>query len=73
MTKKILLLLVLFVSTLLAGCGRNEGMVDNRAERNRRLAVIMDMNERQIVDDWDEFWLVDQNCKLTGWSVYIGD
>ena len=69
--KKIILLLVLFVSVFLIGCG--SGMVDNRAERSRRIAAVLDLNQRQIRDDSDEFWLVDQNCNLTVWNLYIGD
>ncbi len=69
--KKIILLLVLFVSVFLVGCG--SGMVDNRAERSRRIAAVLDLNQRQIRDDSDEFWLVDQNCNLTVWNLYIGD
>ena len=69
--KKIILLLVLFVSVFLVGCG--SGMVDSQAVRSRRIAAILDLNDRQIRDDSDEFWLVDQNCNLTVWNLYIGD
>ena len=69
--KKIILLLVLFVSVFLVGCG--SGMVDSRADRSRRIAAILDLNDRQIRDDSDEFWLVDQNCNLMEWNLYIGE
>ncbi len=69
--KKIILLLVLFVSVFLVGCG--SGVVDSRADRNRRIAAIEDLNQRQIRDDSDEFWLVDQNSNLMIWNLYIGE
>jgi hypothetical protein len=65
-------LLILFAATILvaAGC---EGMVASNEQRNRRVAAITDIEERQITDDWDEFWFFDKNLKLTEWQVYIGD
>ncbi len=71
--KKLFLLLILVVGPVLAGCSNNSGMVDSPAERNRRLSAVTDISERQFVDDWDEFWLYDQNIKLTEWHVFIGD
>ncbi len=68
--KKVILLLVLFVSVFLVGCG--SGVVDSRADRNRRIAAVLDLNDRQIRDDSDEFWLVNQNCNLMEWNLYIG-
>lgn len=71
--KKFFLLLLLMFATVFAGCSNNSGMVDSAAERNRRLSAIVDTDERQFVDDWDEFWLFDQNIKLSEWHVFIGD
>jgi hypothetical protein len=71
--RKIVLLLGLLVSTVLCGCGQSPGVVENKLDRNRRVAAIMDIQERQITDDWDEFWLVDQNNKLMEWHVYLGN
>lgn len=71
--KKFFLILLLVIGPVLAGCGNNSGMVASPEERNRRLSAIYDTDERQLVDDWDEFWLFDQNLKLTEWHVFIGD
>lgn len=71
--KKFFLLLLLVIGPALAGCGNNSGMVESSEERNRRLTAVSDINERQLVDDWDEFWLYDQNLKLTEWHVFVGD
>ena len=71
--KKTILLLLLVLGPVLAGCSKNSGMVASPAERNRRLSAIYDIDERQLVDDWDEFWLFDQNLKLSEWHVFVGD
>jgi hypothetical protein len=71
--KRFFLILLLVLGPVLAGCSNNAGMVNSPEERNRRLSAIYDTNERQFVDDWDEFWLFDQNLKLTQWQVFIGD
>ncbi len=71
--KKLILLLILVVGPVLAGCSNNSGMVDSSEERNRRLSAVSDINERQVVDDWDEFWLYDQNIKLSEWQAFVGD
>ncbi len=69
--KKIILLLVLFVSVFLIGCG--DGVAENQTIRTRRIATIKDINDRQIQDDSDEFWLIDRNSGLMEWNVYIGE
>jgi hypothetical protein len=71
--KKFFLILLLVIGPVLAGCSNNTGMVADSEERNRRLSAVHDIDERQLVDDWDEFWLFDQNLKLTDWHVFIGD
>ncbi|MBN1554015.1 MAG: hypothetical protein JXA11_04665 [Phycisphaerae bacterium] len=70
--KKVIFLL-LICGAILAGCSNNSGMVDDSSDRNRRLSAVYDTDERQLIDDWDEFWLFDQNLKLTEWHVFVGD
>ena len=70
--KKLIILLVLFVSVFLIGCGSGSGVTEDQTVRSRRIAAIGDINDRQIRDDSDELWLVDQNGKLMEPNVYIG-
>ena len=69
--KKLILLLVLFVSVFLIGCG--DGVVENQTVRTRRIAAANDIYDRQLRDDSDEFWLVDRNGRLMEWNLYIGE
>jgi hypothetical protein len=79
--KQIVLSLLILVTTLLVGggCGSSDpyafgtsngdGMVAQRPERRRRIETNMDIYERQITDDWDLWWLVDDSSKLSEWYV----
>lgn len=71
--KKFLLILLLVIGPVLAGCSRNSGLVESSDERNQRLAAVSDIHERQLVDDWDEFWLYDENLHLSDWHVFLGE
>lgn len=79
--KKAVLLLVLFMVAFVIGCGDESalspsdghGMVDTKRQRRRRIATIMDMNDRSIQDDFDEFWFIDNNLKLMPWEISVGD
>jgi hypothetical protein len=81
--KKLVLLMVVFVavSALAAGCddetalslSDGNGMVDTKQQRRRRVAMIMDMNDRMIQDDIEETWFFDANSKLMPWEVYVGN
>jgi len=66
--KKFLLWLVLCLGSLLAGCGT----LDSYSEREQRYNSWGDLNARQFVDDWDYFWLVERNSRLSQWHAYIG-
>jgi len=63
--KRMALLLVLLVSSCLAGCG----LVHTRQERHRRFKTISALQARMIVDDWDYFWMVDRPSYLTQWHI----
>jgi hypothetical protein len=69
--KHVLLLFTAIAGLFLLGC-QASGMVQDGRERERRLANINSLNSRQIVDDWDEFWLQDSNCDLTQWYIDVG-
>lgn len=62
------LLLLLAASTALGlatGCGVAESDADIRAVA----AQSIDMDMRQIVDDWNTIWLVDRQYRLTKWTI----
>lgn len=44
------------------------GLVDTPQERNRRLALVTDVQCHEIVDDWDFIWLYDRASYLTYWN-----
>lgn len=79
--KKVVFLMVLFVASFMVGCDDNAaltasngaGIADSRQQRRRRLALIMDMQERMLTDDSDEIWFFDTNTKLTQWNVSVGN
>ena len=67
--KKAVLLLILFMVAFVAGCDEQSaltlsdgnGMVDTKQQRRRRIATIMDMHDRGILDDIDEAFFFDNN------------
>ncbi len=69
--KKISLLLALCVlaGVMLSGCS---GTVASGTERWRRYEQIRDINTRQLVDDWDYFWLYERSPMTTPWHVWVG-
>jgi len=67
---KMWIVAVLVAAALVTGCA--PGVIDTAPERNRRVAQISDMTNRQFVDDWDFVWLYDRNVTLTRWHPYIG-
>jgi hypothetical protein len=42
---------------------------EQREQRRNRIAWAMDETWRQIYDDWDEFWLVDEPIHLTPYPI----
>ena len=53
--------------SLLAGCGA--GVVRTQAERMNVYRQTLDMDLRQIADDWDTIWLADRQYRLTRWQT----
>jgi len=62
--KRLVLLSVLLVAMILAtGCG--DGVAVTRRERQERHKRIFESDMKQIVDDWDAFWLNDREGRLS--------
>lgn len=79
MMKCWLLVAALFTGALLAGCGgprafptdRCPGVIDSSTDRVIRTSMIDDVQDRQIVDDWDYIWLYDHESRLTYWHPTV--
>jgi len=67
--KRLLILLVVCLANLLAGCS---GVVDTYAERKLRYKHTNDFQTRMIVDDWDYVWLYDRSSNMTYWHPRAG-
>lgn len=61
--RKLAILLVLCFGAIVTGCG----MVDSYGDRERRCHHVCNYMGRQLVDDWDYFWLCDRPPYLTYW------
>ena len=83
--KKIFLVLMLLLGSVLAGCGREDSLSAERrrpdtlatpgettSERDLRIKQIVKQQFRMFVDDWDTFWLLDHSTRLSSWHVDIG-
>jgi hypothetical protein len=66
MRKSVLFALVVGLAVL-AGCG--PGVVKTPAERVNAFRESVNMDLRQLADDWDTLWLVDRQYRLTRWQV----
>ena len=66
--KKCLIVLVLCLGGLLAGCN----LVDTPEERNNRIAQSWDLQGRMMVADFDAYLLLDRNSYLTPWFTKVG-
>ena len=80
--KAFLMVLVLMVSGLVAGCQEahrdslaatgTQGLIDSTYQRNRRIRYINNVQTRMLTDDWDMVWLYDRSSKLTPHIVHVG-
>lgn len=68
--KKFLLSLVLFTGLLvgLTGCT----VVETPEEHSRRLGVQLEIQMREIVEDFDYVWLFERESRLTMWHPRVG-
>ena len=82
MEKCFCLILLLLVSLAAVGCNEGDemipstagcGMVDDAQSRNLRVSAISNLQNRMLLDDWDELWFYDTNLKMTQWAVNVGD
>ncbi len=48
------------------GC---EGVVKNFDERMNQYGQTLNMDTRQLVDDWDYLWLADRQYRMTRWHT----
>mgnify|MGYP001073572464 CR=1 FL=1 len=66
--KRCLLLTFIGVSSLLQfGCG--DGVASTQRERQARYKAIIDNDFRQLVDDWDYLWLMDEKTHLSRFEI----
>lgn len=61
-------LLGLIAGAFIASAGCN-GVVKNYDERMNIYGQVLDMDTRQLVDDWDRLWLADRQYRLTRWQL----
>ncbi len=69
MKKLILIVLIAAACFTSFGCDNSTQTWD---ERMQRYALIQDIQNKQIADDWDVIWLADHNSRLTYWHPYVG-
>ncbi len=63
--KSLFVLFVLCVAVWLSGCG----LGDTEHQRELRYKHVVDVNSRELIDDWDHFWLMDRPSRLTRWHL----
>ena len=66
MRKGVLIGMLIGLSVLL-GCGG--GVVKSEAERVNAFRQSVNMDMRQMADDWDMIWLVNRQYRLTRWQT----
>jgi hypothetical protein len=66
--KTLLVAMLLSLGILLGGCT----MTETPTERNQRIVRGADIQSREMVEDWDVFWLVDRPTYLSPWYVRTG-
>ena len=65
--KKLLIAMIL-LSSVLGGCTISE----NPTQHGQRLWLQEDVQARQMVEDFDMFWLFDRPSRLSMWSEQLG-
>ena len=53
--------------------GQKAQQVESRYQRHRRRRNVHRYGFRQIMDDWDYFWLVDEPSNLTRYDIRDAD
>ena len=67
--KKLCLVLVVVLVLTVGGCG----VVRTPQERWRLSRQVEEMNLRELVDDWDYFWLYERCSGMSYWTPMFGD
>jgi hypothetical protein len=68
----ILIALLCCITMFSSGCGKPGtvvGVADTKADRQNRIKDVRNIGWRQFVDDWDAFWLQDQDTTLSEYPV----
>ncbi len=65
--KKLLIAMIL-LSSVLVGCTVSE----NPTQHSQRLQLQGDVQLRQMVEDFDMFWLIDRPSGLSMWNDQLG-
>jgi hypothetical protein len=65
--RKCVLLTLIFGLSVFAGCGA--GVVKTPDERMNTYRQVLNMDMRQLADDWDTLWLADRQYRLTRWRT----
>jgi len=65
--KKLLIAMIL-LSSVLVGCTTSETPI----QHGQRLWLQEDVQSRQMVEDFDMFWLFDHPSRLTMWNEQLG-
>lgn len=64
---RVLIVLTGLISLLaIVGCN---GVTKDAAEIRNTAAQSIDLDMRQITDDWNAIWLVDRQYRLTRWNT----
>lgn len=66
--KKLLIAAVVVLGSMLVGCTS----VETTGEHGRRYLLTTDLQMRQMVEDWDFFWLMDRKSNLSHWNARQG-
>ncbi len=64
--RKLAILGLFVAAAFVSGCA---GVVKTQEDRDNTYAQVMDMDARQIADDWDAIWLADRQYRLTRWRI----
>lgn len=64
--RKLAILVAGLLGVAVTGCN---GVVKNYDERMNTYGQALDMDLRQMVDDWDKVWLADRQYRLTRWHT----
>jgi hypothetical protein len=67
MTMRLLLCLgAVLAASAIAGCA---GVAKTPGERQNAYTRALDMDMRQLADDWDTIWMFDRERRLTRWHI----